>query len=241
MLPAHHRGSIARLCGAAFFLLLIADVASAVTISFQQGVDGYAGGSQTSHDYDGTNGTNEIRAELPDLADPAGRYGWIMFADLFDPSAIPMGATISSATLTGFVTNAFGAGSVDLAQLLQDVANRPMGPASLADAGVAGTFYDAAAVTGNHAACGGLDQFLCLPPEEISFDVTSILQNWSGGAANFGFLLVPTRTNSGEMATHGDADLGLRPMLTVTFVPEPASVLLLGIGALALVSARRRA
>jgi hypothetical protein len=239
MLPAVIRGPIARLCGAAVFLLLIADVASATTMTFQQGVDGYAGGANHSYNYDGSNrSTARIRIDLPDLAQPDGRYAWIFFDDIFDPTAVPMGSVISSATLSGSVLNPFG--SADLAQVLLGIDNRPLAPGSLPDG--AGTFYGAT-IAASHAACA--DVTLCDPPVGISWDVTSILQDWASGAANLGFLLIPTTTNGGDLGTHGNADPNLRPELSVTFlsvpVPEPASVLLFGIGALALARSRRRA
>lgn len=222
---------------AAAAVALAAAQAGAVTITFQNGVDGYTGADNRSFTYDGLVEEDRIRIDLPNAAQPAGSYAWIFFADILGAAAIPAGATITEATLEGWVDNPFG--SSGIARLLSSISTRP---ADFATAG--GTFYEddpAEATSASHPACamGGL----CDPPVPIEWDVTAIVQAWVNGATNFGFVLVPETTNGGTLiGTDSTVEPTLRPTLTVTFtVPEPGALALLAAAALMLRGSRRAA
>lgn len=212
--------------------------AGAATISFQNGVDGYTGADNRSFTYDGLVGSDTIRVDLPNAAQPAGSYAWILFDDIFGGAAIPDGTIITGATLQGWVNNPFGSATV--ARLLGDIANRP------ADFGAsAGTFYEddpSETDSASHPACatGGL----CDPPVLIEWDVTAIVQAWANGDTNFGFVLVPETTDGGGLVgTDSTTSPTLRPILTVTFaeVPEPGALALLAAAGLMLRGSRRAA
>jgi hypothetical protein len=212
--------------------------AGAVTISFQNGVDGYTDADNRSFTYDGLVGEDRIRVDLPNATQPAGSYAWLFFGEIFGAGAIPDGAFVTEATLEGWVDNPFD--SATIARLLGDIASRP------ADLGAsAGTFYDddpAEATSASHAACAS--GALCDPPVPITWDVTAIVQAWASGATNFGFVLVPETTNGGTLiGTDSTLLPTLRPRLTVTFteVPEPTAFGLLAAAALMWRGSRRAA
>jgi hypothetical protein len=208
--------------------------ASAATITFKQGETGYTGASNTSYKYDGSSPSTEIRIDRPDTTQPTGSYAVLRFDDIIGVGGITAGSVISSARLEGVVTNTFEAAIV--ARLLQDEASRPLGPARLDDAGVAGSFYDDSTdVLATHADnCGDN----CVPPQPISWDVTELVQAWVNGEPNYGFLILPVTRNGGNLAPVGDAN-GPR-LVVMTPTPEPHAALLFGIGTLVVGKALRR-
>jgi hypothetical protein len=218
---------------------LLAAPAAATTISFQNGIDGYAGADNESYSFDGTIHQDQIRMDLPSASQPAGSYAWIVFTGLFGEDAIPEGATIVSATLEGLVRNPFGAATAT--RLLADVASRPYGAGASVLDGAGSFFDDAQLVTVAHAACA--DAVECAPPVPIAWDVTALVQAWANGAANHGLLLLPETTNGGKLFATDDPNPALRPRLVVTYtggglsVPEPTALTLL---ALALAPTLRR-
>jgi hypothetical protein len=210
--------------------------ADAVTISFQNGVDGYTGADNESFTFDGLLSADVIRVDLPNMAQPAGSYAWIQFSDIIGPGAIPSGSVVSSAMLEGFVDNPFG--SATAGRLLDDIANRPD------DFGAAaGSFYEDDAgqlVSASHAAC--VSTSLCDPPVPIAWDVTALVQAWVDGGTNFGFVLIPETTNGGNViGTDDTINTTLRARLVVSFVPEPGALALLALAAGLTLRGSRRA
>jgi hypothetical protein len=215
------------------FSSLLALPASALTISFQNGFDGYEGAAHASFAFDGSASKNRIRIDLANPSHLEDRYSWLVFAGIVGEGALPAGATVLSARLEGWVTNPFG--SASLTRLLDDIANRPTGPgASILDA--AGSFFDALLVSASHPG-GCSTTSLCSPAVPIAWDVTEIVRAWVNGAANHGFLLLPETTNGGDLASTEVWPMNLRPRLVVEYdfgsvsVPEPTTLALLALAA----------
>jgi hypothetical protein len=230
----------------AFSLVVaLAAPAAATTISFQNGVGGYAGADNESYSFDGTTNQDQIRVDLPNAEQPEGSYAWVIFEGIFGASAVPEGALILTATLEGFVRNPFIV--ADVTRALGDIADRPFGPgADILSAG--GVFWDNKQISPTfHADCG--DLVVCEPPVPIEWDVTDMVQAWADGATNFGFLLLPETANGGKLFATDDPDPTLRPRLVIEYdgsapalpapaVPEPALLTLLVL-AFVIAAARR--
>jgi hypothetical protein len=142
------------------------------------------------------------------------------------------------AVLEGWVRNPFD--SATITRLLDDIANRPLAPARIDDAGVAGSFYDDSQNASALHAPGCATISSCDPPAFISWDVTDIVQAWAGGAANHGFLILPDTTDGGTLAGTDYPTGSLRPRLVVTIAPEPGTAALLSLALLALAAHRPR-
>jgi hypothetical protein len=84
--------------------------------------------------------------------------------------------------------------------------------------------------------------------EVMHIDVTSIVENWRAGQANFGFYIGTAGPDNGgtdngwQIFTSGAADARFRPELRIIGirVPEPASVAMICLGGLLLLSAIKR-
>ncbi|MEM9658409.1 MAG: PEP-CTERM sorting domain-containing protein [Planctomycetota bacterium] len=76
----------------------------------------------------------------------------------------------------------------------------------------------------------------------VTADVTSIVQNWVDGDANYGVYVGANGTSNGwQIVMSESADPDLAPMLRVDAVPEPSTLLLAGGAMTALtLSGRRR-
>src|SRR5215213_5530471 len=154
-----------------------------VTVSFQQGVNGYAGTidamlreSRPAQNYATTTNVNV------DSADTAGQRNeaLLYFAGLFGsgPGQIPLGATITSATLTLQVTD----GSAEGGSLHRMVTNWMALPTWTWDSFGNGIQFDGTeAVTAADLNTGAIRA------GTTNLNVTQSLQAWSSGAANFGW------------------------------------------------------
>ena len=200
------------------------------TISFQEGVDGYSGtadtniGSGAPSDADTNYG-----AATKILVTSSNNDGLLRFDGIFGKGAgkIPLKSTISSATLslqTG--TTLYDGTDAEsweaIYQLLQafdettDTWNNSFGGDGVnTDDTEAGSAY-ADRRTG----------LVIADDELVPFDVTTILQNWSNGQSNFGFLIKQVvdenkwSTDSSETGT-----ASRRPLLSVEYTPPPTGVM----------------
>jgi len=74
-----------------------------------------------------------------------------------------------------------------------------------------------------------------------SFDVTGIVQAWADGEANLGFAIAAeSGTDTASFYSDDAGSLALRPLLQITYVPEPSSAVLGLLGAAWLIRYRRR-
>src|SRR5207249_1872375 len=66
-----------------------------------------------------------------------------------------------------------------------------------------------------------------------NFDVTSTVQDWINGGANFGWELLPLGTDGWRWNSSEAATDELRPTLTISYttVPEPSCIFALGFSA----------
>jgi hypothetical protein len=78
--------------------------------------------------------------------------------------------------------------------------------------------------------------------EVMHIDVTSIVENWRAGQANYGFYLGTVATSNGwQLFSTGANEAGFRPELRIiSIVPEPTTSVLAAAAALGLVVAARR-
>jgi hypothetical protein len=150
--------------------------------------------------------------------------GLFRFDDIFGSGAgqVPLGSTISSATLslqTGNTTHdGTDANSWEAVyQLLQAFdADADTWNNSFGGDGVDTDDVDAASVYADRR------PYLVINDDDlVPFDVTSILQNWSDGADNHGFLLKQVHNfNNWYIDSSETGTATRRPLLTVEFIPS---------------------
>ncbi len=201
--------------------------AAPITLTFQEGVDGYAGTADTfiQKNADGQGARDEIWIDTDATNQSEPAQGLVQFANIIGSSVglIPVGAPILSATLTvttdGENQYAVSGGSADGYRV--DVA------------------WDEAATWANSFDGDGLTIGTdTLATQEFTasslgvlgaahqFDVTASVQAWVDGAANHGWAIMPDSNDGWIFDSSETSVVGDRPLLSVTFVPEPSSWLL---------------
>ncbi len=213
-------------CGLA--ACLTAALASAETVSFQEGVDGYAGTFQmrilsTTAGGGQMNESSVFLDGFKDMAEPTAdepdRWELLRFDNILGtgPGQIPLGATILSARLE-FVTEpqavhgaAESPGPIGLARMLKpsDSTSRwqtfgTEGP------DFAGGDYDRPAGGVSDLNFGATD----------AADVRPIVQAWSDGAPNYGFLVICATTDGWYHYGIGNLDPAVHPKLVVEYVAQ---------------------
>lgn len=187
-----------------------AENAAEVTTSFQQNVGGYLGTIDTY--------IRESRADRSydtkpvvyvDGADKAGgeMQGLIQFSEIFGngPGQIPLGATITSATLTLVLSNGTR-DSVAFHLMAEDWTSQPEMTWSGFGNGI--QTDDVEAFSTPDVALSRLDKGTEL------IDVTHSLQAWSDGLANNGWLMTVGGDNG---LRFGSSESGTAPTLSVTY------------------------
>lgn len=235
----------------AALLALAVSGASAQTLVFQDGLAGYTGTRDTvvrsnetaspGDSRDVNYGAEPSMSIDGDDGSPGAKpnHGLIRFDGVFGPGGIQAGDTIVSATLSVY---AFDPGSgMSVHDLLIDWNENLVTWNSLV-AGIHADGSEAAATP--RASIGANNSTANVGIGWLNFDVTASLQAVQAGTLpGFGWAFMPfvAGTNGIDLHTSEFAgDPALRPLLSVTVVPEPATLMLMSLGAAGLIAARRR-
>ncbi len=225
--------------------------ASAQTYVFQDGLGGYAGtrdtqvrSNETASPGDSRDTNYGVEPSMSidgDDGSPGAKpnHGLIRFDGVFGAGGVQAGDTILSATLSVY---AFDPGSgMTVHDLLIDwdeslVTWNSLGNGIQAAGSEAATVPVATIGANNNLANVGIGW--------LNFDVTASLQGMQAGTLpGHGWALLPfaAGTNGIDLYTREYAgDATLRPLLSVTVVPEPATLLLMSLGVAGVAVARRR-
>jgi len=201
------------------------------TAGFQQGMNGYAGTTDTYIEQGNPNGTHANDATLivdgdSSLPGVDGQQGLIRFDGIFGngPGQIPLGAEILSAKLSILTGSTSGDETANNVALYQMTANWD------------GTSTWNSLVGGVNVGTDTLvsPEFTLLPnvlSDYAIFDVTDSIQSFSNGASNFGWLLNFTGTDGWRSRSSEYSVLTDRPNLEITYrvVPEVHSSILAGL------------
>ncbi len=204
-----------------------------LTKVFQKGLNGYSGTKDTYLDQTTPASSFGTAAQVVVDGSPVDQ-GLIRFDNIFAGSGgmIPAGAVITSARLSLFTgsssaSNDQSSSSMELHRMLKawnetDTWNSLGGGLTAAD-------MDAASAA--------------IVPTQLSsiedFDVTSTVQAWTNGATNFGWAVMPGGTDGWRWSSSDLATQDFRPMLTITYLPEP-TIMTVIIGAPLLCIRKRR-
>ncbi|MBN1556475.1 MAG: DNRLRE domain-containing protein [Phycisphaerae bacterium] len=242
-------------------VMLVCSVASADTITFQNGVGGYSGL------VDGSARSESGREKYNFGAYSQVNVGWeaagqelVGFVDFTNSiNQIAAGQTITSAKLGMYLVsaedqNSVGDRTISAFAMLKSL-NMGTKVASDAAAGEV-CWYELARHqtkwgndTSNAGPVSGMDYTttyggsLVINPSQngsyVEFDVTSIVNAWYTGAlTNRGFLLREVDEVNRTRVNFGSSEGSSTPYLTVTYTPEPATMSLLLLGGAALLKRR---
>lgn len=227
-----------KILAATVILAIIGASAHATIIyTFQQDdVDGYTGTRDTHLDVstpDTSYGDSNWVGVDATYGDSWREDALLRFDGIFgnEPNQIPLESTIISATLTLYVGGTGGECGATVHRMLQTW-----------DENVTwGNSFGGNGIDANEAVAAS-DAVVDGPPSgPLGINVTTTVQAWSDGADNYGwvFLAKPISTNGWHFhSSEYTADEALRPKLEV-IIPEPATLLLFGLGGLAVLRKSR--
>ena len=248
-------------CACALVLAVAVGSASATVVTFQQGVDSYAGtadtriaqeAGRTNQNYGGEDAVSvhHFGAVNKD------RTALIEFDDIFGSGAghVPVGQPITSAKLRMYLYSLGSGGNgqtVTVSPMLVDVPSYGTqdGGTVPGDVTWSHRIYNTDTWAGGttNAPVAGSDfddsvQVTAAIPgsvnEWMEWDITSIARDWQSGAlANNDLYLYPGDMSGITQVSFRSSEYGtasLRPQLVITYVPEPSTLVLLTFGAFAL-------
>ncbi|HEV8701325.1 MAG TPA: LamG-like jellyroll fold domain-containing protein [Candidatus Polarisedimenticolia bacterium] len=190
---------------------------SSSTLTFQQGVDGYAGTVDTLIAFDTPDADNSAATTITVDGSPL-RHVLIRFDGIIGNGAgqVPPGATILSATLTVNVSNV-SANAAAFHRMIQSWSATSTWNSLVG--GVQANGIEAVATADVSGASSATGPF--------SIGVTASLAAWSAGGSNLGWALLPGGTDGWGFDSSEAATVANRPRLAVTFTtdrsPNPPS------------------
>ncbi len=225
--------------------LFTSGAATADTIVFQEGAllpgGGAYTGTQDTEIAGASSGTSfgSLVTMRTDLLDPTSGGAEVQALLRFDnligvaPDQVPFGATITSAVLTLFTTNASNApiGNIAIHQMTT----------GWDETSTWDSLTNGVQIGSETLALADDSHSVEVASATTSFDVLASLQAWLGGDTNFGWVITNDSTDGVQFRTSESAIAVDRPLLTVTFIPlpEPGSLTLAGLTAAASLCARR--
>lgn len=224
-------------------VILAASTAHAAVVTFQQNVGGYTGTRDTELRFIepdlNTGSATSLSIDADDGPGPFNpTHGLLSFDGIIGsgPGQVPAGSLIVRATLHLEVISA-GSG-MNFHRMIVDWSESAATWNSFG-AGVQADGVEAAVAA--TLSVGANDGNGNIPSGPFTADLTADVQAWAGGAANFGWAIlpfVPDGTNGTDFFS-SEATGTLQPRLTVEYIPEPAAVGVLGM--LGVAGLRRRA
>lgn len=200
---------------------------AALVVSFQEGVGGYTGtqdtwideadpehGAEPTFFWDGPTGQGSIN--------PLLRFDSIIGNGA---GQIAPGTTILSATLTLHIDGNFG-----------EVANLHRMLVTWSESDTFASLVGGVSLDGIEAVAAPDATTSSGFVTPILVDVTSSVQQWADGAANFGWIIDQPTANGVTVHSSEAVTLSVRPLLEIELrqVPEPSTLTLVGFGALGL-------
>lgn len=195
--------------------------APAETVSFQNGINGYAGTydmriSDSGHVYLGSMVTQYQFDGAQADGTEVDRFGLIRFDDILglQPGRVPLGATILSAKLVFTTSSQAENASAD--------SDGPMGVARMLKPFDTATTWSTFGTEGPDLAGGDFDRPAGGYGDMVwdgvyDADVTSIVQAWADGEPNHGFIVIAASTDAWYIHTTGHAVENTRPKLVVEY------------------------
>jgi hypothetical protein len=227
----------------AIALLATVAASNAASITFQNDLNGYSGNRDTEI-YGATPDINAGAQAIVSIdGDDDGfpHHGLVAFDDIIGAGAnqIAAGSIITSAKLRVYIDSVGSALNFHRMLVNWDEDTITWNNATLGGNATAGLQADGieAATTSSLTSA-----FVTPAGAYFEFDLTTDVQAFANGTANFGWAILPTGTNGVDFFSSEDTlTAGRRPELVVNYeaVPEPATMAALALGAAALIRRKR--